>query len=70
MKYIKATIPDFEHLHSSWQYEEGGKGSGYVYFFTWYVDITPGSMNRPFAQIGLHKSGLLFTYYNTLLLKK
>ena len=68
MKYIKATVPDFEHLQYSWKYEEGGKGD--VYFFTWYGDMTPGSLNRPFAQIGLHKSGLLFAYYNTLLLNK
>jgi len=68
MKYIRAAIPDFEQLQASWQYEEGGKGD--VYFFTWYGSITPGSMNRPFAQIGLHKIGLLFAYYNTLLLSK
>jgi hypothetical protein len=68
MKYIKATIPDFENLQSSWQYEEGGKGD--VYFFTWYGSMTSGSMNRPFAQIGFHKNGLLFAYYNTLFLNK
>ena len=66
MKYIKATIADFENLQSSWQYEEGGKED--VYFFTWYGNMTSGSMNRPFAQIGFHKNGLLFAYYNTLLL--
>ena len=68
MKYFKATIPNFEHLQSSLQYEEGGKGN--VYFFTWYDNMTPSSMSRPFAQIGFHKNGLLFAYYNTLLLNK
>jgi len=68
MKYIRATIPDFEKLQSSWQYEEGQKVD--VYFFSWYGDLTPGSMNRPFAQIGFDKNGLLFAYYNTLLLNK
>jgi hypothetical protein len=68
VKYINATIPDFENLQSSWQYEEGGKGN--VYFFTWYDDITLGSMNRPFAQMGFYNNGLLFAYYNTLLLNK
>ena len=68
MKYIKAAIPDFENIQSSWQYEEGGKGD--VYFFTWYGEMISGSMNRPFAQFGFHKNGLLFAYYNTLLLNK
>jgi hypothetical protein len=68
MKYIKAAIADFENLQSSWQYEEGGKGD--VYFFNWYGTMTAGLMNRPFAQIGFHKNGLLFAYYNTLLLNK
>jgi hypothetical protein len=67
-KYISATIPDFEAKQSQWRYEEGNKRDNY--FFTWYGEITPGSMNRPFAQIGLHKSGVLFAYYNTLLLTK
>jgi hypothetical protein len=68
IKYIKATIPNFEQLQTSWKYEEGAKGD--YYFFNWYGEITPGSMNFPFAQIGLHKSGFLFAYYNTLLLNK
>jgi hypothetical protein len=68
MKFIKAVIPEFAQLQSTWQYEEGAKGD--VYFFSWYAEMTPGSMNRPFAQIGFHKSGLLFAYYNTLLLNK
>jgi hypothetical protein len=64
MEYFKAAIPDFDSLKSSWQYEEGSKGENY--FFTWYKEISPGALNRPFAQIGLHQSGLLFAYYNTL----
>jgi hypothetical protein len=68
MEYIKDTISNFDSLQSSWQYEEGAKVENY--FFTWYGEITPGSMNRSFAQIGLHKSGVLFAYYNTLLLER
>jgi hypothetical protein len=68
MNYITATTPNFDNLQSSWQYEEGGKGD--VYFFSWYSKMTPGSMNRPFAQLGFHKNGLLFAYYNTLLINK
>jgi len=67
-KFISATIPDFETLQAKWMYEEGNKGGNY--FFSWYSEIKAGSMNRPFAQIGLHKSGALFAYYNTLLLER
>ena len=67
-KFIAATIPGFESLHSRWTYEAGNKGNNY--FFSWYGESAAGSMNRPFAQIGLHKSGLLFAYYNTLFLEK
>jgi len=66
MEYIRATIYNFDSLQSSWQFEEGPKGDNF--FFTWYGEIKLGSMNRPFAQIGLHKSGGLFAYYNTMLL--
>jgi len=65
--YFSATITDFDSLKSSWTYEEGVKGENY--FYTWYDEITPGSFNRPFAQIAIHKSGELFGFYNTLLLK-
>jgi len=68
MKYFQATILGFNSLQSSWKYEEGSKGDNS--FFTWYGEIKPGSMNRPFAQIGLYKSGELFAYYNTLSLEK
>jgi hypothetical protein len=68
VKYIKAVIPDFEQLQSSWKYEEGAKKD--YYFFSWYDELAPSSMNRPFVQIGLHKSGVLFAFYNTLLLNK
>ena len=67
-KYARATIPDFEALQTNWSYEAGSKGDNY--FYTWYENIQPGSMNRRFAQIALHKSGLLFAYYNTLLIDK
>jgi hypothetical protein len=67
LKYFQATIPDFESRKSSWHYEEGEKGI--VIFFSWYADMVPGTMNRPFAQIGMDLNGALFAYYNTLSLK-
>jgi hypothetical protein len=68
MQYMRAAIPDFDNLQSSWEYLDGGKIDNF--FFSWYEKMTPGDLNRPFAQIGLHKSGVLFAYYNTLLLNK
>ena len=67
-KFIAATIPGFETLQARWTYEEGNKGENH--FFSWYGESAAGAMNRPFAQIGIHKSGLLFAYYNTLFLEK
>ncbi len=64
MKYVKATLPDFDSIQTSLHYEEGGKVDNY--FFTWYRDIRPGDFMRPFLQIALHKSGILFAFYNTL----
>ncbi len=64
MMFAKTVIPNFDSL----QYEEGGKGNNY--FFSWYSEMSPGSMNRPFLQFGFHKSGLLFAYYNTLFVEK
>jgi len=64
IKYVKATLPDFDSIQSSLHYEEGGKVDNY--FFTWYRDIRPGDFMRPFLQIALHKSGILFAFYNTL----
>jgi hypothetical protein len=68
MEFISASVPDFENLSSAWQYEEGVKGENY--FFTWSEEIEPGSLNRAFAQIGINDSGVLFAYYNTLLLDR
>jgi uncharacterized protein YcfL len=68
MEYVKSTTSDFDSLQASLQYEEGTKGD--YYFFTWYGEMNSGSMNRPFVQIGLYKSGVLFAYYNTLSLEK
>ena len=65
--YFLAAIADFDSLKSGWSYEEGIKGDNY--FYTWYDEITPGAFNRPFAQIAIHKSGELFGFYNTLLIK-
>lgn len=68
MTFAKAVIPNFDSLQSSLQYEEGGKVDNY--FFTWYGQMSPGLMNRPFLQFGFHKSGVLFAYYNTLAVEK
>ncbi|MGD0878689.1 MAG: hypothetical protein ABSA01_11145 [Anaerolineales bacterium] len=72
-QFIAAAIPGFETLQAGWMYEAGNKGDNY--FFSWYGASTAsasaaGAMNRPFAQIGIHKSGYLFVYYSTLLLEK
>jgi hypothetical protein len=64
MAYVNAAVPDFASLQTSLQYEQGGKIDNY--FFVWYGNSIPGAMSRPFLQIGIHKSGVLFAYYNTL----
>ena len=66
--FAKTVIPNFDSLQPSLTFEEGGKVNNY--FFSWYAEMGPGSMNRPFLQFGFHKSGLLFAYYNTLAVKK
>lgn len=65
---FQATVPDILSRQLSLQYEEGGKVDNY--FYIWRGQRTPGSMNPPFVQIGLHKSGFLFAYYNTLQVNK
>jgi hypothetical protein len=67
-RLMSAVIPGFESLRTSWTYEEGGKVDNY--FFNWYGGTASSSGNRPRAQIALHKTGLLFGYYNTLMLNK
>ena len=67
MAFAKNVIPGFDSLQSSLQYEEGGKVDNY--FFTWYAEMSPGSMQRPFLQFAFHKSGVLFAYINTLSLE-
>ncbi len=68
MAYVNTAVPNFGSLQSSLQYEQGGKIDNY--FFVWYGSSIPGAMSRPFLQIGMHKSGVLFAYYNTLFLEK
>jgi hypothetical protein len=68
MKLISAAIPGFESLRINWTYEEGGKVDNY--FFTWYGEMAVGAFNPPRAQIAIHKTGLVFGYYNTLMLNK
>lgn len=61
---VRVAIPDFESRQAVLSYEEGVKGD--YFFFTWRATGSTGFMNKPFVQIGLHKSGELFAYYNTL----
>jgi hypothetical protein len=68
LKFISAVIPNFESLQSKWVYEEGGKIDNY--FFNWYGEMAAGTSNRPRAQIAIHRTGLVFGYYNTLMLGK
>lgn len=59
------TVPDFARLSGGLAYEASGKGRNL--FFDWRGRVAPGGFNPPFLQIGLHSSGVLFAYYNTLL---
>jgi hypothetical protein len=68
LNYANAVIPDFDSLQSSLVYEEGEKGDNY--FYSWYGEMQSGYMNRPFLQIGMNKSGILFAFYNTLSIPK
>jgi hypothetical protein len=68
LNYTNAVIPDFDTLQSSLVYEGGEKGDNY--FYSWYGEMQSGYMNRPFLQIGMNKSGILFAFYNTLSIPK
>jgi hypothetical protein len=68
LNYANAVIPDFDTLQSSLVYEESEKGDNY--FYSWYGEMQSGYMNRPFLQIGINKSGILFAFYNTLSIPK
>jgi hypothetical protein len=68
LRLIAAAIPGFESLQTKWVYEEGGKIDNY--FFSWYSGMATGASNRPHAQIAIHRTGLVFGYYNTLMLGK
>jgi hypothetical protein len=62
--FVRAAIPDFESRRAGLAYEAGVKGDNY--FFDWRAPSSSGAVMPPFVQIGLHKSGELFAYYNTL----
>ncbi len=67
---VAATTPGFADRQAGLGYDEGAKGD--LYFFTWRdgTAVTgPDRPNAPFAQVGLHASGMLFAYDNTLGLK-
>jgi hypothetical protein len=59
--------PGFEAQAATLTYQAGFKED--LYFATWRNDAEMGAINHPFAQIGLHASGVLFAYYNTLSLR-
>ena len=67
-RLVAAAIPGFDTLQTNWVYEEGSKIDNY--FFTWYGEMAAGAFNRPRAQLAIHKTGLVFGYYNTLMLGK
>jgi len=67
-KQIAASLlPDFESISSGLVYEEGAKGD--YTFFTWRDHNAQTLLNKPFLQIGFYKNGLVFAFYNTLILK-
>jgi len=63
-KMLAVAIPDFDTLSQSLSYEEGVKID--YYFFNWYGNMSAGSFNRPFIQVGVYKTGFIFAYYNTI----
>ncbi len=67
-RLMAAAIPGFKELQSSLVYEEGSKIDNY--FFNWYGEMAAGMTNRPYAQIAIHRTGLVFGYYNSLTLDK
>jgi hypothetical protein len=68
LRFMRAAMPGFDSLQAGWTYEEGGKVDNF--FFTWVDQGASGTSNPTRAQLGIHKSGLLFAYYNTLILEK
>ena len=67
LRIANATTPNFNSLLPSLLDNGGNKGDNY--FFDWRKSISPNETMPPFLQIGIHKSGLIFAYINTLSLK-
>lgn len=67
MEIARAMTPNFDSLLPSLTDNSGNKGDNY--FFDWRKPISPNETMPPFLQIGIHKSGLIFAYINTLSLK-
>ena len=65
-KMLEIAIPDFETISQSLSYEEGGKTDNY--FFNWYGNMQVNDVNRPFIQVGVYRTGFIFSYYNTITL--
>ncbi len=67
LKFANTMSPGFDSLLPTLKDNSGNKGDNY--FFDWRKPIEPGKMMPPFLQIGIHKSGFIFAYINTLSLK-
>ncbi len=67
LRIANTVSPGFDSLLPSLNDNSGNKGDNY--FFDWRKPISPNQMMPPFIQIGIHKSGLIFAYYNTLSFK-
>ncbi|MCL4528379.1 MAG: hypothetical protein M1282_03085 [Chloroflexi bacterium] len=67
LKIANTITPGFDSLLPNLNDNSGNKGDNY--FFDWRKPMEPGKMMPAFLQIGIHTSGLIFAYYNTLSLK-
>ena len=63
-KMVAKIIPDFESVAEGLTFSSGDKGDNR--FFDWRAEMIPGDSMPRFLQIGIHESGVVFSYYNTL----
>ncbi len=66
-KIAELVIPNYTTAVAGLTYEANNKGDNY--FYDWRDMSQPVVSMPPFVQIGLHVSGELFAYYNTLSVK-
>ncbi len=62
-KLVEASGADLASLYREFRYEESVKA---LHFFDWRHVGAVKWFNPPFVQVGLHVSGELIAYYNTL----